>query len=103
MDKKEDLLSNFKAAIVSTVRSISRIENVNVNFGKGREKDSKLSVNLPEVTELKKINFMNTRAQADSSALKLKYSDKKIFEKFMPEGNVSKKLYELADCRLVES
>ncbi len=97
MDKKEDLLSNFKAAIVSTVRSISRIENVNVNFGKGREKDSKLSVNLPEVTELKKINFMNTRAQADSSALKLKYSDKKIFEKFMPEGNVSKKLYELAE------
>ena len=40
---------------------------------------------------------MNTRAQADSSALKLKYSDKKIFEKFMPEGNVSKKLYELAE------
>ena len=33
---------------------------------------------------------MNTRAQADSSALKLKYSDKKILEKFMPEGNVSK-------------
>ena len=54
MDKKEDLLSNFKAAIVSTVRSISRIENVNVNFEKV-EKDSKLSVNLPEVTELKKL------------------------------------------------
>ena len=39
---------------------------------------------------------MNTRAQADSSALKLKYSDKKIFEKFMPEGKFQK-LYELAE------
>jgi hypothetical protein len=33
MDKKEDLLQNFKAAIISTVKSISNLDDVDVVFG----------------------------------------------------------------------
>ena len=33
MDKKEDFLQNFKTAIISTVKSISNLESVDVVFG----------------------------------------------------------------------
>ena len=83
MDKKEDYLSNFKTAIISTVRSLSNKENVNVVFGKNKTDDNKTTINLPDLENLNKKNFIKTRAQADSSALKLKYSDNKTFRKFI--------------------
>ena len=97
MDKKEDYLSNFKTAIISTVRSLSNKENVNVVFGKNKVDDNKTTINLPDLESLNKKNFIKTRAQADSSALKLKYSDNKTFRKFLPEGSTSKILYEIAE------
>ena len=33
MDKKEDLLENFKTAITSTIKSISDSDDVEVSFG----------------------------------------------------------------------
>ncbi len=97
MDKKEDYLSNFKTAIISTVRSLSNKENVNVVFGKNKTDDNKTTINLPDLESLNKKNFIKTRAQADSSALKLKHSDNKTFRKFLPEGSTSKRLYEIAE------
>ena len=41
MEKKEDLLENFKTAIASTVKSISNVENIEVIFGNQNIKTDK--------------------------------------------------------------
>ena len=42
-------------------------------------------------------DFTNLRAFADSEALKIKYTDKKIYLKNEPEGTVGKSLYAIAE------
>ncbi len=95
MEKKEDLLLNFKAAITSTIKSISNVENVEVTYGNQSSSKEKLVIRLPDLDN--KINFIKTRALADSEALKIRYSDKEILKLNEPKGNISKKLYSIAE------
>jgi cobaltochelatase CobT len=98
MDKKEDLLQNFKAAIISTVKSISNLDDVDVVFGTQSGDEKKLIVRLPELDSLNnKVDYMKTRALADSEALKIKYSSGKILKYYEPKGEISKKLYAVAE------
>ncbi|MDC1096277.1 cobalamin biosynthesis protein CobT [Pelagibacteraceae bacterium] len=97
MEKKEDLLKNFKEAISSTVKSLSNTENIEVIFGNHNLKSDKLVVRLPLIEEDNKINYLKIRALADSEALKIKYSNNKILKTFEPKGLISKKLYDLAE------
>jgi len=97
MEKKEDLLKNFKEAISSTVKSLSNTENIEVVFGNHNLKSDKLVVRLPLIEEDNKINYLKIRALADSEALKIKYSNNKILKTFEPKGLISKKLYDLAE------
>ena len=81
MEKKEDLIQNFKTAISSTVKSISNIENLEVSFGNQSKSNSNLIVKLPELDDVNnKINYTKMRALADSEALKIKFSSSKIFK-----------------------
>ena len=58
----------------------------------------KIRLNLPEIASLKKLqDFTNLRAYADSEALKIKYTNKKIYIKNEPEGAMSKALYAIAE------
>ena len=104
MQKKEEILESFKTAIKSTIKSISNKDDIEISFG-GQDvsrEDNKLR--LPEINELQnKINFNLTRAQADTEALKLRYSNKKIFRHFEPSGSKAKKLYEIAEKIRYES
>ena len=98
MDKKEDLLQNFKAAIISTVKSISNLDDVDVVFGTQSGDEKKLIVRLPELDSLNnKVDYMKTRALADSEALKIRYSSGKILKYYEPKGEISKKLYAVAE------
>ena len=98
MEKKEDLIENFKTAITSTVKSISKNQNIEVSFGNQNIKSEKLIIKLPEIQSIKnKIDYLKTRAAADSLSLRLRYSNRKIFKSFEPEGLVSKKLYQIAE------
>ena len=98
MEKKEDLIENFKTAITSTVKSISKNQNIEVSFGNQNIKSEKLIIKLPEIQNIKnKIDYLKTRAAADSLSLGLRYSNRKIFKLFEPEGLVSKKLYQIAE------
>ena len=98
MQKKEELLQNFKTAIVSTTKSVSNIQDVEVVFGNQKIKSEKKVISLPEPDNISdKINYLQTRAIADSEALKIRYSNKKILDSFEPKGNMSKKLYFLAE------
>ena len=74
MEKKDIHLENFKQALASTIKSISEISDCNISFGKQVKKDNK-NANLPEIKSLEKFqDFLSIRAEADSEALRLKYS-----------------------------
>ena len=98
MEKKFEILENFKTAIGSTVKSLSNAENVEVSFGNKNFQKKNNSIKLPEIEQINnKINYSQIRALADSKSLKLRFSDAKIFKLYEPEGNIAKKLYKIAE------
>ena len=98
MEKKSEILENFKTAIGSTIKSLSNSENVEVYFGNQNFQSKKTSIKLPEIEQINnKINYNQIRALADSKSLRLRFSDNKIFKSYEPEGNISKKLYKIAE------
>ena len=97
MDEKELLRERFKSAISSAVRAISENFDLNINFG-SKIISKKNSLNLPEVIKLKNLqDFTNLRAFADSEALRIKYTNKKIYLENEPKGSMSKALYAIAE------
>ena len=98
MEKKSEILENFKTAISSTVRSLSNSENVEVSFGDQNSQSKNTSIKLPSIKQVNnRINYNQIRALADSESLKLRFSDNKTFKSYEPEGNISKKLYKIAE------
>ena len=78
MEKKEDLIKDFKIAIASTAKSLSNVNDLEVVFGNQDFKTDKTTIKLPEMESINnKINYIKARALADSEALKIRYSDKK--------------------------
>ncbi len=98
MEKKSEFLENFKSAIGSTAKSLSNFDNLEVSFGNQAKNSDKNSIVLPEIEQTKnKINFNQIRALADSESLRFRFSDAKIFKTYEPEGNISRKLYKIAE------
>ena len=98
MQKKDELLENFKTAIISTIKSISNTAEIEVTFGKESVNKEKITIRLPELESFNnKINYAKARALADSEALKMRYSNTKILKNYEPNGNISKKLYSIAE------
>ena len=97
MDEKEILKQKFKSAVSSAVKAISENFEIQINFG--NETSSKEnSLNLPEVINLKNLqDFTNIRAFADSEALRIKYTNNKIYQTNEPNGPMAKSLYAIAE------
>ena len=98
MHKKEELIQNFKTAIASTTKSVSNVKDIEVIFGNEKLKTKKKIIKLPDLENInEKIDYTKARALADSEALKVRYSNEKILKTYEPKGNVSKKLYHIAE------
>jgi len=98
VDKKEDIIENFKTAISSTLKSISNSDDLEVSFGNENINSDKKVIRLPRLENLNnKDDFLKTRAYADTEALKIRYSSKITYKKHEPIGKISKKLYEIAE------
>ncbi len=99
MQKKETHLEVFKNALTSTVKSISEKKNCEITFGKLTSNvNNKNKINLPEIHKLEDIkDYSILRAMADSEALRLKYSNSEIYDKYKPGGEISQKLYKIAE------
>jgi len=95
--KKEQIIENFKSAISSTVKSVAKSENLEVIFGNDKSDKKKNTIFLPELDNIKNINYLKIRALADSESLKYRLSNRKIFKSFEPSGETSKKLYNIAE------
>tara|TARA_B100001123_G_scaffold392709_1_gene472094 strand:- start:1230 stop:3041 length:1812 start_codon:yes stop_codon:yes gene_type:complete len=97
MDERELLKERFKSAVSSAVKAISENYDLEIKFGNNLS-SKKNSLNLPEIVNLKKLqDFTNLRAFADSEALKIKYTDEKIYNKNQPTGSMAKALYAIAE------
>ncbi len=96
MDKEEARKEKFKLAITSTVKVISGKEKIEINFG-DRNSNLKNSIFF-QLGNLKNLeDFTKIRAETDSRALKIRYSNKKIYEKNLPTNSTSKFLYNLSE------
>ncbi len=97
MEKKDAHLEKFKSAITSTIKSISKKKDFEIHFGK-TVSNNKKNINLPEIKELDSLkDYIHIRAKADSEALRLKYSNEDIFNKYTPNGKNSLNLYKIAE------
>ena len=102
-EKQKSLIEEFKLAISSTVKSIADLKNLNVIFDNNKNNDNDEVISLPNFEKFtKKRDFYNLRAVADLEALKLKFTDKTIYKKNEPKGNLSKRIYQIAENIRVE-
>ena len=98
MEKKVEIIENFKRAITSTIKSIIGDQDIEVVFGQKATKNNKKTINLPSLENINsKIDYIKTRGLADSETLRLKCSDPSIYNSFEPQGNISKLLYAVAE------
>ena len=98
MQNNKEKLEDFKTAISSTVKSISNSQKVEISFGNEISDTNKYTIKLPNIESVSnKINFEEIRAAADSKSLRHRFSNKETFKKFEPEGNISKKLYDISE------
>ena len=96
MNKEEARKEKFKLAITSTVKAISGKEKIEINFG-DRNSNLKNSIFF-QLDNLKNLeDFTKIRAKTDSRALKIRYSNKKIYEKNLPTNSTNKFLYYLSE------
>ena len=102
-EKQKSLIEEFKLAISSTVKSIADLKNLNVIFDNNKNNDNDEVISLPNFEKFtKKSDFYNLRAVADLEALKLKFTDTTIYKKNEPKGNLSKRIYKIAENIRVE-
>ena len=98
MEPKKEKIADFKAAISSTVRSLSNSEKIEVSFGNDSSKSGRNAIRLPELSAInKKFNFNQIRAMADSKSLRHRFSNPKTFKQYEPDGNISKQLYRISE------
>ena len=98
MEKKTEIIENFKKAITSTIKSIIGDQHIEVIFDNEVNKKNKKTINLPSIEGIdNQIDYIKTRALADSEALRIKCSDINIYNSFEPRGNTSKLLYAVAE------
>ena len=105
MEKKREILEEqIKQALTSTFKVISNhIEDKN-----SKNKDLKIkTLDFSEIKDLKSKNdYIRLRANTDSKALKIRFSDHSIFIKNQPKNPALSKIYELSEkirCEMLGS
>jgi cobaltochelatase CobT len=94
-NKETSLKEKLRQALSSTIRVISDDLKIKKN-----DKDNKTSNKFEffELDNLKnEIDFIKARAEADSSALKMKFSSDEIYKKNTPNNSSCKSLYAIAE------
>ena len=95
-NKETNFKEQFKQALISTAKAISEDYKIDV---KKIDKDlNSKKIDFLDVTNLSNKNdFIRLRAEADSGALKKKFSNKEIFDRNLPNNLSCKSLYSIAE------
>jgi cobaltochelatase CobT len=94
-NKETNLKEKLRQALASTIRVIS--DDLEINEKSSKTKDSK-KFDFFQLENLKdKFDFIRARAEADSTALKKKFSNDFIYKKNLPNNSNCKSLYNIAE------
>ena len=94
MNKEDNFKEKFKQALISTAKVISEDYKVNTN----KKNESSKNIDFFELDNLtSKHDFIKLRAKADSEALKKKFSNKKIYQKNLPNNSSYRNLYNISE------
>jgi len=94
MNKKDNFKEKFKQALISTVKVISD----DYKPKKDGNNASSKNINFFELDNLNsKHDFIRLRAEADSEALKKKFSDKEIYQNNLPNNSSYRSLYDISE------
>ncbi len=95
-NKESDLKEQFKRALISTAKVIS--EDYKIDIKKIDKDSNSKKIDFFEVTNLSnREDFIRLRAEADSGALKKKFSNEEIFNKNLPKNSSCRSLYNIAE------
>ena len=93
MNKEDSIKEKFKQALLSTYKVISDDYKVGKNK-KNTEKNYSVG-DIENITD--KMQFKKLRAETDSEALKRRFSDRKLLDKYVPQNPSCRTLYQLAE------
>jgi len=96
-NKENNFKEQFKQALISTAKVISDDYKPDVTKLDKEDLSDKKIDSFDLTNLLNKHDFIRLRAEADSGALKKKFSDKEIFNKNLPNNPSYKPLYNIAE------
>ena len=95
-NKEDNFKEKFKKALISTAKVISDDYKFNLN-NKNKNLSSK-NIDFFELDNLQnRQDFIRLRAEADSRALKKKFSNKKIYQNNLPNNTSCRALYDISE------
>ena len=95
-EKENSFKEKLREALTSTAKVIS--DDYRPKLKKKNDNLSSKSPNFFEIENLSnKYDFTKLRAEADSAALKIKFSNKEIYNKNLPSNNSCRSLYNIAE------
>ena len=100
-DEETNLKEKLKQALSSTIRVIS--DELDINQTNKNNKNLKKSDFFDFDNLNSKIDFIKARAEADSSALKRKFSNEEIYKKNLPNNSSCRSLYAITEKIRYES
>ncbi len=104
MLKNEEILEEFKKSLTATTKSISKNNEVEINFTKENSSIDGNHINLtePNVESIKK-NLDYIRAEADSLALEFRFHSKEIHNNFINSGEFSNEIFNAVEQSRIEA
>ena len=103
MLKNDTILEQFKKSLIVTFKSISKNENIEIDFVKENPKIEGNLVKLsePNIENIKK-NLTYIRAEADAMALEFRIHSKKIHNKFISNDEKTNEIFNAIENSRVE-
>lgn len=104
MLENERAVEEFKKSISATIKSIGKSEAIEINFVKEPPSIDGEIINLsePDIQSLKNnLNFI--RAEADSMALKVRFHQKKIHEKYLSNNDIANDIFSAFELSRIEA
>ncbi len=104
MLKNEDILEEFKKSLTATTKSISKNNQVEVNFTKENSSVDGNLINLsePNLESIKK-NLTYIRAEADALALEFRFHSKEIHNDFINNNKISSEIFNALEQSRIEA
>ena len=95
MDKDKSIKEKFKQALISTIKVISEDFEIKEHNKKKNNSNNYDFINLKNLDN--KNDFVKLRAETDSEALKIRFSNINIYNKNLPKKNSFKMLYDISE------